>query len=599
MKSGSIFSKVCWIIFHQGPMEFLKRALCYLGKHSLRELWVYRGRTKAYSLWLKKESERIKEKVNSAPQEIAGFSYRPLISIVMPVWNTQAAYLEKTIESVLNQAYQLWELCIANDASSEPHLLKVLNKYQEKDTRLKIISLSDRGSIVKASNAALGLATGEFVGFLDPEDVLAPHALLEFVKLLNEEPDINIVYSDEDRLIEEDTRVEPFFKPDWSPHLLLSMNYIGYFIVVRRQLVEELDILMKDINESWNYDFLLLLSERTTRIAHLPEILYHRRITTPGLVSDLTESKAKNSNNDVGVLKAAIKRRGIKGNVVQTGTGCYRVKYHIHGEPLVSIIIPTRDNVDLLRRCMNSIRDKSTYHNYEIIVVDNGSIKMETKSYFQEIMQLENCRVACFSQKFNYSKINNFASRQAAGDYLLFLNNDTEVITSDWIEEMLSYCQRPEIGAIGVKLLFPDNSIQHGGIVVGMKGVAGHVLYGHLDGTSGYKDLDKVIRNCSAVTAACLMMRKNVFEEVDGFDEELDVAYNDVDLCLKVIEKGYFIVWTPHAVLYHYESASRGQYQPDSNIQYFRRKWKKFFDLGDPFYNPNLALNYSDFRINV
>lgn len=597
MKSGSILLKARWVIAHQGPLELFKRTRRYLKKHKLKGFWINRNQANAYKFWLKKESELINEKLRTAPLEIASFSCKPLISIVMPVWNTQANFLEETIASVFEQAYPFWEICIANDASTEPHIMDILNKYREKDARFKFINLTKRGGIVKATNAALNLAVGEFVGFLDHDDLLAPQALLEVVRLINEKPESDVIYSDEDRLIE-NKRLDPFFKPDWSPDLLLSMNYIGHFLVVRRSLLEKTGGLREETDGSQDHDLILRLSEKTTKIAHIPEILYHWRMT-PGSVSNQSEGRERAFDAGLKAIEAALERRGVDGDVYQIGHGRYRVKYFIHGEPLVSIIIPTRDKVDLLRRCIDSIRNKSTYQNYEIIVVDNGSVEPETLYYFQKLKEYGNCLVLDYNEPFNYSKINNFAVRYAQGDYILFLNNDIEVITSNWLEEMLSHCQRTEIGAVGVKLLFPDNSIQHGGIIIGLRGVAGHAFYGNSDEDSGYMDLASVIRNYSAVTAACLMMRKDVLNEVSGFDEKLDVAFNDVDLCLRVIYKGYFILWTPYTVLSHHESASRGYYEPERNIEYFCKKSQGYLDKGDPFYNPNLSLGSSDFQIKM
>lgn len=597
MKSGSLISKTHWVILHQGPVELLRRTWCYIRKHRLKELWIYQNRESTYKFWLKKESRKVEKDLKAAPQVIANLCYRPLISIVMSVSNIQSGYLEKSITSVLNQEYPFWELCIAYSVSSGPRVLDTLDKYRGKDSRLKIIS-SDESGIIKANNMALKLAKGEYVGFLDCDDVLAPHAILEVVKLLNGQQDIDMVYSDEDRLTDNGARKAPFFKPDWSPDLLLSMNYIGNFMVVRRLLVQRLCGFREGVDGSEVHDFVLRLSEETKKIAHISQILYHKRLLH-GLETCVPENYDKAFDSGLKVIEEALKRRGVEGDVLQIGSERYHVKYRVQGEPLVSIIIPTKDKVHLLKRCINSIREKSYYCKYEIFIIDNDSVETETKAYFEDLKRIKDCRVLHYNDHFNYSKINNWASRQAKGDYLLFLNNDTEVITADWLEELLSHCQRPEIGAVGAKLLFPDGNIQHAGVVVGLFGVAGHAFYGRPCGELGYMGFASVTRNYSAVTAACLMMRRDVFNEAGGFDESLDIAYNDVDLCLKVVNKGYFIVWTPQAVLYHHECATRGLDLQKNNIRYFCDKWNDFLKNGDPFYNSNLSLNYHDFRINL
>lgn len=597
MNSGSIFLKASWVALHQGPLELFKRSWRFLRKHKLKGVWVYRSRANAYSYWLKKESDAIREKMNSASIDIDAFSYKPVISVVMPVWNTRADYLERAIASVMEQAYPFWELCIADDASTEPHIDETFKKYMRAEPRVKVVRMPVQGGIVTATNAAINLATGEYVGFLDHDDLLAPHALLEIARLLNKKPKADIIYSDEDRLIE-NTRIDPFFKPDWSPDLLLSMNYIGHFNVVCRKLLEEVYGLQEGTEGSQDYDLVLRLTERTTNIAHIPDILYHWRMT-PGSVSNTAEEREMAFNSGQNAIKGALERRGVDAEVFSAGNGRYRVKYRLQGEPLVSIIIPTKDKANFLKRCIDSIKTKNTYRNYELIVVDNGSSEQETLSYLLEVDKFCKCKVLPYNEPFNYSKINNFAVKHAHGEYILFLNNDVEAITPGWIEEMLSYCQRQEVGAVGVKLIFPDNTIQHGGVIVGMRGVAGHAFYTIPDDASGYMNLAHVARNYSAVTAACMMMRKNVFNEIDGFDEDLDIAFNDVDLCLKIISNGYNIVWTPHAKLYHNESATRGQYQPEHNINYFCKKWQGFLKAGDPFYNPNLSLVNSDFKIKI
>ena len=517
------------------------------------------------------------------------FSYLPLISIVMPVYNVDGVWLKAAIESVCNQTYSGWELCIADDASTKPHIKTVLNEYVDRDKRIKVVFLEDNQGISGASNAALNLATGEFVGLLDHDDELARFALFEVVKLLNHEPDLDFIYSDEDKLEMNGRRVDPFFKPDFSPDLLMSMNYITHFSVFRHQLLNTVGGFRKGFEGSQDYDLILRTVEYTKKIAHIPIILYHWR-KLPGSSSTGTAAKNYAYGAALKTLEDALLRKKQQGQVKMLFEGHYRVIYKIENEPRISIIIPTKDKAALFRRCIESVREKSTYSNYEMIVVDNNSTEEETLSYLKRVSSYPNCRVLTYDEPFNYPRLNNYAVTQTGGDFLLFLNNDTEVITPEWMEEMISHAQHQEIGAVGVKLLFPDKTIQHGAIVVGLGGIAGHAFYRLPPSCYGYMALAQVARNVSAVTAACLIMRRAVFDEIGGLDENLNIGYNDVDMCLKIVDQGYNIVWTPHASLYHHESASRGQLSPENNIRYFCDKWMRYMEDGDPFYNKNLSL---------
>lgn len=595
MKSGTIFAKTLWVISRLGPLELLRRARRYFKNYKINWLWVYRNKESAYKAWLKKESRKIEKKLATAQHDIEKFSRKPLISILLPVSGAKVSYFEESIKSVLNQAYLLWELVIYTGALHSNEVEGVLSKYAKKDNRIIILEENNyRGCTL---NEALSSTKGDFFGFLDCGDVLAPHALLEVVRLYDKKPEAEVIYSDEDHIKGKVARTNPLFKPGWSPDLMLSTNYINHFLVAGRRLLAGTDCYVNSIAAGSYYDLTLRLTEQTNKVFHIPEILYHSRSLqfTPAVLQHTEVGES----NQLKALEDSLERRGLEGEAMQTGHGRYRVKLKVRGEPLVSIIIPVRDKIDLLRRCINSIKEKSTYCNFEIIVVDNGSVESESSVYLEELESLNGCRVLLFDEPFNYSRINNFATRQARGEHLLFLNNDIEVISPGWIEEMLSHSQRPGTGAVGAKLLFPDKRIQHAGVVVGLRRVAMHAFHGISVEEGGYMALTEVLRNCSAVTAACLMMPKHVFDEAGGFDEELAVAYNDVDLCLKVMDKGYFIVWTPHALLYHHESASRGQYYPEQDLYYFCKKWERVLELGDPFYNPNLSLNHSDFRVRI
>jgi GT2 family glycosyltransferase len=459
-----------------------------------------------------------------------------------------------------------------------------------------VLRRPQNGGISAASNGALSLASGEFVGLLDHDDELTPDALFEVVKLLNETPDLDFIYTDEDKLSPEGRREEPFFKPDWSPDLLLSLNYITHLAVIRRHLLEEVGGFTEGLEGSQDYDLFLRISEKTQKIGHIAKPLYSWRKIPQSTAYD---SHVKPYAHSAGqqALQAHLHRRGIAGEVVDglITPYRYRVRYPINGQPLVSIIIPTKDRVELLKGCIDSIEGKTTYRNFEIIILDNQSEKPDTLAYLASSSH----RVVSVPNPFNYSRINNIGVTHARGEFLLFLNNDTVVITEEWLTAMLEHAQREKVGAVGAKLLYPNQTIQHAGAVLGFRGVAGHVFWHMQDKERGYCDFPHVIRNYSAVTAACLMMKKSIFTEVGGFNEGIQVAFNDIDLCLRIREKGYLIVYTPYATLYHLESASRKKLHPADDEEYFRKRWASVIHAGDPYYNPHLSLERFDFSLRI
>lgn len=588
LKTGHIF-------LNEGFKSTFLRGWRYLKRYGLKDLLLPEDYHESYLSWIEQNEPKITD-LGTWRQQMESFSYQPLISIIIPVFNVDEVWLRAAVESVCRQIYSHWELCVVDNGSHESHIKTVLEDYRQRDSRIKVFYLGQNQGVADASNVALNLATGDFIGLLDHDDELAPQALFEVVKMLNEDQTLDFIYSDEDKLEPSGQRSNPFFKPDFSPDLLMAMNYINHFSVFRRSLVQEVGGFRPEFEGSQDYDLILRLTERTRRIAHIPKILYHWR-KIPGSVSADISAKTDAHLAAKRALEETLLRRGHQGRVTMAEPGRYRVRYELKRKPLVSIIIPTRDRAYLLRRCIASIHEKSTYRQYEIVVVDNESREAATHSYFAELRRRPHCRVLPFPAPFNYAALNNFAARETQGDYLLFLNNDTEIITPEWMEEMLSHAQRPEVGAVGAKLLFPNKTIQHGGVIVGLNGVAGHAFYRLPSHDPGYMDLATVVRNCSAVTAACLMMRREVFEETGGFDEKLDVAFNDVALCLQILQKGYYIVWTPYTALYHQESASRGPLQPERNIRYFCDRWRDWLNRGDPFYNPNLAVDRRDFMI--
>jgi len=553
-----------------------------------------------YDIWIEKNSLN-EEKIKIIKEEIAKFPYKPKISIIMPVYNVEKIWLEKALASVSNQLYDNWELCIVDDASTKRYIKEILSLH-EKNEKVKIKYLKKNKGISGASNEALSLAAGEFVGFLDNDDELSADALYENVKLLNLRPEADLIYSDEDKINPKGIRIEPFFKPDWSPDLFLSFNYICHFSVCRKKIIDKIEGFREGFEGSQDYDLLLRLTEKTDKIFHIPTVLYHWR-QAEGSTAVVHKEKITHIENTMRALKEALDRQKIDGTVEKGNHfdrfESYRVRRKIKGSPLVSIIIPMKDMVSFLKRNLKSIEEKTEYKNYEIIVVDNNSKEKETHDYFESIRKKNNIRIIEYKDEFNFSKINNFAVSQAKGDHVLFLNNDIEVTTKGWLRSMLEHSVRKEVGAVGAKLVFPNNTIQHAGTVLGLGGVAGH-SHKHIPlASDGYFGALNTIRNYSAVTAACMLTKKKIFEEVGGFNEiHLSVAFNDVDLCMKMREKGYLVVYTPYAVLRHYESTSRGYDLNPDEILFMKNKWGKTL-MSDPYYNPNLTFDSEDFRIKI
>ncbi|MBD2488092.1 glycosyltransferase [Aulosira sp. FACHB-615] len=542
------------------------------------------------------------------PAQVDLLTYKPVISIVMPVFNTPANFLREAIDSVLNQAYPYWELCIADDASTDNQIRQILEDYSSKDSRIKVVFRNENGHISRCSNSALELATGEFISLLDHDDILTPDALYEVALLLNQHPDADMIYSDEDKMAENGKLQDPFFKPDWCPDSFLSRMYTCHLATYRRELVEKIGGFRIGYEGSQDYDLVLRLTEKTTRIFHIPKILYHWRIH-PQSAASKADQKPYAVIAAEKALADALVRRGEDGRVTEAKSlaGHHIIRYTIKDYKLVSIIIPTRDLGNTLDKCLTSIFEKTTYPNYEIILIDNGSEEENTFRIFSKWQQKEPNRFQChrLDIPFNYSRINNYAVNQAKGDYLLFLNNDIEVITPDWIDAMVEQAQRPSIGAVGALLLYPDHTIQHAGVVIGIGGVAGHSHKNYPSDSPGYFDQIATVNNYSAMTAACLMCRREVFEAVEGFEEKLAVAFNDVDLCLKIVEKGYRNIYLPHVMLYHYESKSRGYEDTPEKIarflqetEYMQNKWKKFID-NDPCYSINLTSKHEDYSLKL
>lgn len=529
--------------------------------------------------------------------QCASFEYRPKISIITPVLNTREEWLRSSIESVLHQIYDNWELCIADDGSDQPHIRETLNFYQQKDARIKVKYLNENQGVSGASNEALAMASGEFIGFLDHDDQLLPNALYEVVLMLNRNARADFIYSDEILISKRGKPVFAYFRPDFSLDYMLSHCYIVHFVVIRASILKKIGGFRAEFTVSQDYDLFLRVLSQTRNVLHIPKILYRWRQYESSTGHLLKERVMESSRR---ALQDFADREGIKGVVWGTKNfNFFRLKRDILDRPKISIIIPTKDRIDLLKRCIESIQNRSSYDNYEIIIVDNMSQEEETAAYLDGLgKSYENCRIIKFNEKFNYSKLNNYAAEFARGEHLLFLNNDIEVLNSDWLEAMLEQSQRDEIGCVGAKLLYPDRKIQHVGVVVGWGGRAEHIYKWLHSNDIGYMGHFVSIRNYSAVTAACMMLRKSIFNEVGGFDERFEIGFGDVDLCLRVRELGYENLFTPYAELLHYESATRGRsfsFDPHPNdTKRFIERWQEYIKGGDPYYNPNLPLDSYD-----
>jgi O-antigen biosynthesis protein len=559
-----------------------------------------------YQSWLQHHQRRALDSAE-LKRTIEAFVRRPRISVVTPVFNTDPRWLQRAVESVLAQAYGEWEHCLADDGSTRPETVEALTALAQRDPRITVVRMRQNAGISAASNAALAEATGEFIALLDHDDEIAPDALYEVAKLLNDHPDADVVYTDEDKIEFDGTHVEPYFKPDWSPEYLRSCMYIGHLTAYRRELVNEIGGFRSAFDGSQDYDLTLRATARTKRIYHIPRVLYHWR-KIPG--SAAADQVAKPWALDAArrALSDHLAAQPIPATVVaDPGNGLWRVKYQILGEPLVTIVIPTDGRIartaqgdrDLLSQCLRSIAERTTYRNYEVLIVDNGRLSPRVLDLLRN---MRHRRVLYEpTTPFNFAAKVNFAVRHVRGEHVLLLNDDTEVINEEWLSAMLEFSQQPEIGAVGGKLYYPDGRLQHVGVVLGIGGGACHVLAGQAGNSPGYFGSALVIRNYSAVTGACCMTRRTVFEEVGGFDERFALDFNDVDYCLRVRARGYRIVGTPFARLYHYESATFGSRERIVNpqeISALSERWQDVID-SDPYYSPNLTRSALDYSLRL
>ncbi|MDD6074827.1 MAG: glycosyltransferase family 2 protein [Clostridium sp.] len=535
------------------------------------------------------------------------FDYMPKFSIVIPAYKTPERYLKEMLDSILAQTYENWEVCVADGSPRGEGVERVLSRYAERDRRFKYVILGENKGISGNTNAAMDMADGDYIVLADHDDTMTPDALYECAKVLNEHPDCDVIYSDEDKMdMDGGALFDPHFKPDFNIDLLCSVNYICHLFVASHDLVARVGGFRQEFDGAQDYDFIFRCTEAAKEICHIPRVLYHWRCHKDSTASN-PESKLYAFEAGSRAIMAHYERVGIAAEKVEKGVdyGIYHTTYKILGDPLVSVIIPNKDHRQDLDVCLRAIEERATYRNVEFVIVENNSTDPETFAYYEKIQKkFDNVRVVRWEREFNYSAINNFGVTFAKGEYLLFLNNDTELIAENFIEEMLGLCQREDVGAVGARLLYQDDTIQHAGVVVGFGGIAGHTFIGLHKAENSYFHRAMSTQDYSAVTAACMMTKKSLFEKVGGFTEELAVAFNDIDYCMKVRAEDKLVVYNPYALLYHYESKSRGLEDTPEKVERFNREIKKFslrwpeiLKNGDPYYNPNLTLRKSNFAL--
>ena len=549
-----------------------------------------------YAEWLARYDQPLTRE--ESKRRLAAMQAAPLVSVLMPTFNTPERWLRAAIESVRRQSYPHWELCIADDASSSRETRAVLAQYAAIDPRIRVALRDRNGHISAASNTALDSARGEWIALLDHDDALHPDALLHVVEAILGQPDAVLVYTDEDKIDERDQRYQPYFKPAYDPDLLLGQNFICHFAVYRASSVREAGCFREGFEgaQDWDLALRVVRSAGGDSVLHVPRVLYHWRAIGG---STALGSSEKDYASDAGTRAVAVHLREgqVSARVKPLPGGHLRIERQAPDpQPSVVIVIPTRDRVALLRQCVDSILSRTTYANYRIAIVDNGSVEPETFEYLSQATQDPRVQVIAYPKPFNYSAINNFAVAAVPSEIVALVNNDIEVISPDWLETMVAHALRPDVGAVGAMLYYPDDTVQHAGVTVGFGGVAGHAFSGAPRGSDGYMGRMRLTGQATAVTAACLLVRRQVWDEVGGLDEDLPVAFNDVDFCLRIAARGYRNIWTPEAELYHHESATRGyedtpekQRRFQGEVAFMQERWGELLQA-DPNYNPNLAL---------
>ena len=596
-KAGQIFKRLT-------PYN-IKKGVRYLKHYGVKGFYArllerFEEREVEYQEWYEKNKPSEEE---LARQRKKKWKDPVVISVLVPAYRTPEVFLKQMMESVLLQTYPYLELCIADGSGTDDSVEKVVKEYQKKDPRVRYRRLEKNEGIAGNTNAAIEMASGEYLALFDHDDLLSPNALFEVASAIEKEK-ADVIYTDEDKVTSDlKEHFQPHFKPDFNPDLLCANNYICHLFVVKRSLALKLGGQDPAYDGAQDYDFIFRCTENAEKIVHVAKILYHWRVHQAS-TADNPSSKLYAFDAGKRAIEAHLARIGAKAEVSHTkDLGFYRVKYQVQGNPLVSIVIPNKDEKETLKKCLESIWQKTSYSNYEIILEENNSTTQEIRDYYKELDGKERVRVVYWDKEFNYSAINNFGISYAKGEYILCLNNDITVISPDWLEELLANCQRPEVGIVGARLYYPDNTIQHAGIVLGMGGCAGSLFVGLARSRGGYLHKAALQQDLSAVTAACFMVKKEVFEKVGGFEEKLAVAFNDVDFCLKVRHAGYLVVYDPYAELYHHESKTRGYENTEAKkrrfqeeIEYMRCHWMPDI-LRDPYYNENLSLKASDYSL--
>mgnify|MGYP002639478232 CR=1 FL=1 len=559
-----------------------------------------------YKVWLKLYNKPSSKKRMKMIDLINTFSFSPKFSIIMPTYNSNITWLKKATESANNQIYTNWELCIADDSSSDSRCIEELKYYEKTNNRINVVFREKNGHISEASNSAIKIATGDWIILLDHDDLLSDDALFWLAYTINKNPKACLIYSDEDKIDSHGNHSEPYFKCDWNYDLFLSQNMINHLGAYKLNIVNKIGGFRKGFEGSQDYDLALRFIEQINedQIVHIPRILYHWRIHKDS-TAEISNIKPYAFTAAQTAIKEHLLRKEVKADVNILENNMYRVKYHLPEDiPGVSIIIPTYNNYKMLKTCIDSILAKTNYPEYEIIIINNNSDDKYTLQYFNSLSDISNIKIIDDSREFNFSSINNRAVEHVSNEYICFLNDDIEVITPDWLSEMISFSIQSRVGAVGAKLWYFNETLQHGGIITGIGGVAGHSHKYLPKGNEGYFCRANIIQSLSAVTAACMVVSKSIFEEVKGFNEsDLSIAFNDVDLCLKIQKLGYINIWTPYAELYHHESASRGkedsklkQIRFSKEIEYMKDTWMKQI-YNDPAYSPNLSINDEDFSL--
>ena len=554
-----------------------------------------------YEIWMK-FNDPTKEELEE--QRKTKFKLNPKISILVPMYNTPVNFFSELVQYMINQTYTNWELCL-EDGSPEKN--KKIEEICKKDNRIKYNYTGKNLGISGNTNEALKNATGDYIALLDHDDLLTANCLYEVVKAINEDPSIEFIYTDEDKITTTDKpRFDPHFKPDFAIDTLRSNNYICHFSVFRKDLMEKLGGERSKYDGAQDYDIIIRMAEIAQNIKHIPKILYHWRVHELSTAKAGGDAKPYAFEAGITVLQDHLERVGLEGEVSHgTTLGTYKIDYKVKGNPKVTILIPNCNEAKTLKTCIDSVLKLTTYKNYEIIVIENNSTEKSIFDYYKELEKEEKVKILYYPEKeFNYSKIINFGVKNTDGEYIVQLNNDTKLLTPDWLEKMVGMNQRDDVGAIGVKLYYPDGTIQHAGTIIGIYGVAGHVFKGLYKKVHGYFARDSHIQNLSAVTAACMMAKRSVYEEVGYMDEEFAVAFNDIDFCLKIIQSGKLIIYNPFVELTHYESKSRGyddtpekKKRFQKEIDLFYKKWGDYKKKGDPYYNINLRLDSDQFDI--